>query len=60
MQYAFLGVNGKEQDVTAPEQMGYFQDGAWLLGTLNVTVMVAACLAAGMAGLASARWLVGS
>jgi CrcB protein len=42
------------------ETIRYLQEGAWLLGTLNVFVMVAACLVAGMAGLASARWLVGS
>ena len=42
------------------ETLQYFRDGAWLIGFANVLVMVAGCLAAGIAGLASARWLVGS
>jgi CrcB protein len=41
------------------ETMRYFQDGAWVIGLANVFVMVAACLIAGLAGLAAARWLVG-
>lgn len=41
------------------ETVHYFQEGAWLLGFLNILIMVAACLAAGVAGLGSARWLVG-
>ena len=39
---------------------GTLREGAWLLGILNVVVMVGACLAAGIVGLASARWLVGN
>ena len=42
------------------ETLQYFRDGAWLIGFVNILVMVGACLAAGIAGLASARWLVGS
>jgi len=42
------------------ETLQYLREGAWLLGILNVFVMVGACLAAGVAGLASARWLVGN
>lgn len=42
------------------ETLQYFRDGAWLIGFVNVLVMVGGCLAAGIAGLASARWLVGN
>lgn len=42
------------------ETLQYFRDGAWLFGVLNVLVMVTACLAAGIAGLVSARWIVGN
>ena len=42
------------------ETLQYLREGAWLLGILNVFVMVGVCLAAGIAGLASARWLVGN
>jgi CrcB protein len=42
------------------ETLQYFGDGAWLFGFANVLVMIGGCLAAGIAGLASARWLVGS
>jgi CrcB protein len=42
------------------ETLQYFRDGAWLFGFANVLVMVGGCLAAGIAGLASARWLVGN
>ena len=42
------------------ETIQYLREGAWLLGILNVVVMVGACLAAGIVGLASARWLVGN
>ena len=41
------------------ETLQYFRDGAWLLGFLNVVVMVGGCLAAGIAGLAAARFLAG-
>lgn len=40
------------------ETIHYFQEEAWLLGFLNILIMVGACLAAGIAGLVSARWLV--
>jgi CrcB protein len=40
------------------ESLKYFQDGAWLLGLVNILVMVAACLAAGAAGLGAARLLL--
>ncbi len=42
------------------ETLQYLREGAWFLGILNVVVMVGACLAAGIAGLVSARWLVGN
>lgn len=42
------------------ETLGYLQSGAWLMGSINVLAMVIACLVAGLAGLASARLLVGS
>jgi fluoride exporter len=42
------------------ETLKYFRDGAWLIGFVNILVMVGGCLAAGIAGLASARWLVGN
>jgi CrcB protein len=41
------------------ESMKYLQDGAWLLGLLNVAVMLVSCLAAGAAGLVIARLLIG-
>jgi CrcB protein len=41
------------------ETLQYFRDGAWLMGFLNM-VMVWGCFAAGIAGLASARWLAGN
>jgi fluoride exporter len=41
------------------ETIQYLQQGAWLLGLLNIVIMVVACLTAGAAGLASARWLGG-
>jgi CrcB protein len=42
------------------ETLRYLQDGAWLLGLLNLLVMLVSCLMAGLAGLAAARWLVGN
>ena len=42
------------------ETLAYFREGAWAMGSLNALGMVAACLAAGLAGVASARLLVGS
>jgi CrcB protein len=42
------------------ETLQYFRDGAWLMGFLNMVFMVTGCLAAGIAGLASARWLTGT
>jgi fluoride exporter len=42
------------------ETLQYFRDGAWFMGFLNTVVMVGGCLAAGIAGLASARWLTGT
>lgn len=40
------------------ESLALFQQGAWLLGCLNVLVTVALCLATGGGGLVLARWLV--
>lgn len=42
------------------ETLQYLRDGAWLFVVLNILVMVTACLAAGIAGLALARWMVGN
>ncbi len=39
------------------ESLSLFQQGAWLLGCLNVAVTVLLCLSAGAAGLFIARWL---
>ncbi len=41
------------------ETTGYFREGAWLLGVANIGVTVLGCLAAGVAGLACARLIVG-
>ena len=41
------------------ETTGYFREGAWMIGMLNVGVTVIGCLAAGLAGLVLARALVG-
>ena len=40
------------------ETLRSFQDGAWWLGAVNVVVMVASCLAAGIAGVWLARLLL--
>src|SRR5882757_6778522 len=37
------------------ETTGYFREGAWMIGMLNVGVTVAGCLVAGFAGLMLAR-----
>jgi fluoride exporter len=39
------------------ETVRYFQESAWLLGALNLALMVVGCLAAGFAGIAVARGL---
>lgn len=41
------------------ETTSYFREGAWLLGITNAGVTIFGCLAAGMAGLACARLIVG-
>lgn len=41
------------------ETTEYLREGAWLIGTANVCITVIACLLAGFAGLALARWMVG-
>jgi fluoride exporter len=41
------------------ETIRYIQDGAWLLAVANVGVTLLACLAAGFAGLAVGRALIG-
>jgi CrcB protein len=40
------------------ETISYFQEGAWLMGFSNLAVVVLGCLAAGVAGLASAQWFL--
>lgn len=41
------------------ETTSYFREGAWLLGIANAGVTIFGCLAAGVAGLAFARLIVG-
>ena len=41
------------------ETLRYFQDSAWLLGTLNIAVTMISCLLAGVAGILLARVVVG-
>src|SRR6185369_10730448 len=41
------------------ETTGYFREGAWMLGTVNIGVTVIGCLAAGMAGLMLGRLVFG-
>jgi CrcB protein len=41
------------------ETTGYFREGAWLLGFANVAITLLGCLAAGIAGLAVGRLMVG-
>ena len=42
------------------ETVRYFQESAWLLGALNLSLMVVGCLGAGIAGIAAARWALGA
>lgn len=41
------------------ETLRYFQDGAWMLGGLNIAVTLVACLVAGIAGWAGAALVLG-
>ena len=41
------------------ETTSYFREGAWLIGFANIAATLVGCLAAGMAGLALARMIVG-
>src|SRR5687768_13108473 len=41
------------------ETLSYFRAGAWGMGTLNVAATLVGCLAAGLAGFALARLIVG-
>ena len=41
------------------ETIRYVQDGSWELALANVSLTVAACLAAGFAGIAAGRWIFG-
>jgi CrcB protein len=41
------------------ETTGYFREGAWMIGMLNVSVTLVGCLAAGFAGLMLARVMFG-
>ena len=41
------------------ETIRYVQDGSWELAAANVSLTVAACLAAGFAGIAAGRWIFG-
>jgi CrcB protein len=40
------------------ETIAYLRDRAWMYGMLNVAATVLLCLAAGIGGLAAARWAV--
>ncbi len=42
------------------ETLAYLREGAWWMGICNVLLTVAVCLAAGVAGIAAARWAVGA
>lgn len=42
------------------ETLAYLREGAWRTGLLSVLLTVALCLAAGMAGMAVARWVLGT
>ena len=42
------------------ETLACLRDGAWRLGLANIAATLFLCLAAGVAGLAAARWIVGS
>ncbi len=41
------------------ETIRYVQDGSWELALANVSLTVAACIAAGFAGIAAGRWIFG-
>ncbi len=41
------------------ETLAYLREGAWWMGICNVLLTVTVCLAAGVAGIAAARWAVG-
>ena len=42
------------------ETLAFFQQGAWLLGALNILATVFVCLAAGAIGLMLSRWAFGA
>jgi fluoride exporter len=42
------------------ETLAFFREGAWALGLATVLVTVIGCLAAGLTGIAGARWLIGN
>ena len=42
------------------ETIVLFREGAWALGLTTVFVTLAGCFAAGLAGIAGARWWIGS
>jgi len=41
------------------ETLQYLEEGAWLLGALNVAATLLLCLLGGVCGVACARWAVG-
>ncbi len=41
------------------ETLKYFQEGAWLMGMINVVTTLVVCMAAGVLGLAAVRWSLG-
>ena len=42
------------------ETLQYLREGAWAIGIANIVLTVAACLAAGVGGLALAHWWAGA
>ena len=42
------------------ETLVFFREGAWALGLATAFVTAIGCLAAGLAGIAGARWLIGN
>ena len=42
------------------ETLQYLRGGAWTIGIANILLTVAACLAAGVGGLALAQWWTGA
>ena len=63
---AFMGHWAFGEEPWAPystfnyETLQYLRGGAWAIGIANIFLTVAACLAAGVGGLALAQWWAGA